>query len=363
MTHKEHLFLEFEPVSTQKWIQTIEKALKGKEINSLNWEVEKDLSISPLCRADNTEVQQLIVGDSKNNNWSICEEFFVVDSTNCTNINQLILNALNGGANALILQFDFLPTVADWAVLLNNVLLDIVTIHIKIDINKISPFIFLQNLAQTSNALKLEGSCDFGSISDKDLIACLDLVSISFPKLKLITIPIADATTKSLAQAIYAASVWIDKLTEKGKRIEQISDSFRFEFNVGQHYFLELACIRAFKRLWLALLEAYQVPTPVMPFLHATTKSDQNENQYWNMITATTQAMTAAIAGVHSLHVKPCNGAADDAFTRRIARNVQHLLQEESYFNRVIDPAAGAYYIENLTAALVQKSWQQFCEL
>jgi methylmalonyl-CoA mutase len=126
---------------------------------------------------------------------------------------------------------------------------------------------------------------------------------------------------------------------------------------------LELASIRAFKRLWLALLEAYQSSEVYAPYLHATTKSDQNENQYWNMITATTQAMTAAIAGVNSLHVKPCNGTAADDFTRRIARNVQHLLQSESYFNRVIDPAAGAYYIESLTAALVEKSWQQFCEL
>jgi len=82
------------------------------------------------------------------------------------------------------------------------------------------------------------------------------------------------------------------------------------------------------------------------------------------MIAATTQAMAAALAGVDSIYIRPCNGKeqADD-FTRRIARNVQHILQSESYLNRVVDPSAGSYYIENLTVAIAEKAWQQFCNL
>lgn len=363
MTHKEHLFSEFEPVSTQKWIQTIEKALKGKAIDSLNWEVEKDLQISPLHRAEDTAPQQVFFAHSKDNDWRICEEIFVRTAMSCNRGNKLMLSALNYGANTLIINLEFLPSIADFAILLNNIQLDLVSVHFKGHSLNTSPLAFLQQLAQTPYTLKLDGCCDFGEISDSDFMACLDFSSKAIPKLKLITIAIPNATTKSLSQALYSASLWIDKLTAKGQTIEQITNSLRFEFSVGEHYFLELASIRAFKRLWLALLEAYQSPNAYTPYLHATTQSDRNENQYWNMITATTQAMTAAIAGVHSLHVKPCNGAAADDFTRRIARNVQHLLQSESYFNRVIDPAAGAYYIESLTAALVEKSWQQFCEL
>ncbi len=364
MIHTENLFQEFDAVSTEDWVNAIEKFLKGKPIDSLNWEIEEGLVVSPIQRADDSMAQYIASANlAPNNNWNICEAITVA-AADYALANKSLLQALDKGANALMIELLELPSPSDLKILLQGVLLDLIPLHFKGAALLSSPTAFLQNLLQLPTAPSIHGSCDFGAISATDLINGIHLCSDSIPNLRLINIPIENTTSKSLSEAIYQASLWIDRLLEKGEKIEQIATFLRFEFYVAEHYFIELARIRAFKKLWFGLLEAYGASEASLPYLHATTLSDQNENQYWNMIAATTQAMSAALAGVDSIYIRPCSGKnkADD-FTRRIARNVQHLLQSESYLNRVIDPSAGAYYIEHITAALAQKTLQQFCNL
>jgi methylmalonyl-CoA mutase len=365
MEQTQNLFQEFDAVTTKDWVDAIEKFLKGKLVDSLNWEIEEGLVISPLHRKDTTTTQYIGSANlSSNNNWNICEAFIIKQSDDCATVNTQILEALSKGSNALILDFHYFPNLTDLETLLNSVLLDLIQIHFQGTGLSTNPKTFLEAIAKISNIKVLNGSCDLGNITSDLLGDYFNFCLSNLPKFSFLSISITDSSTKSLSAAIFKASQWIDILTEQGKNIEQITKFLRFEFNIGEHYFVELASIRAFKRLWLALLEAYDVPSVVLPFLHATTLSDQHENQYWNMITATTQAMAAAIGGVDCIYIRPCNSLDKaDSFTRRIARNVQHVLQSESYLNRVIDPASGAYYIENLTLALAEKAWQQFCKL
>ena len=81
------------------------------------------------------------------------------------------------------------------------------------------------------------------------------------------------------------------------------------------------------------------------------------------MIKAATQTMAAAIGGADLIYVLPADyqqKGESTSFSRRIARNVQHLLQMESHLDQVIDPAAGSYYIERLTRHLCEEAWQEF---
>jgi methylmalonyl-CoA mutase len=366
MIDTNNLFQEFAPISTEEWIDSIEKHLKGKSIDSLNWEIEEGLVISPTHRKNDSKTQYLgSINFANNNDWKICEEITVnTSNNNYIEANKNILHGLDKGANSLILELNQLPTPAELEILLRGIHLELISIHFKGAALYASPLEFLKILEQTPTAQTIHGSCDLGELSEDILINAINLFAETMSNIRFITISIEDNSTKSLSQALYNSSLWIDKLLKNGKNIKQTIGYLRFEFNIGDHYFLELASIRAFKKLWLGLLEAYNAPKAIMPVLHATTKSDQNENQYWNMITATTQAMAAALAGVDSISIRPCNGKekADD-FTRRIARNVQHILQSESYLNRVVDPSAGSYYIENLTVAIAEKAWQQFCNL
>ena len=126
---------------------------------------------------------------------------------------------------------------------------------------------------------------------------------------------------------------------------------------IGSSYFVEIAKLRAFKLLWGNVLTAYNA-VPTLPRLFATTSPlKANDDVNIHKIQATTQAMSAVMAGIETLTVAP---SEPNDFGRRIARNVQHLLSLESYLDRVADPAAGSYYIEKLTEQLAEAAWAEF---
>jgi methylmalonyl-CoA mutase len=83
------------------------------------------------------------------------------------------------------------------------------------------------------------------------------------------------------------------------------------------------------------------------------------------MLRGTTESMSATIAGIDSLTVTPFNNAFEKAtdFSDRIARNTQILLKEESYFDKIVDPAGGSYYIEILTNSIAEHAWKLFQEI
>ena len=86
---------------------------------------------------------------------------------------------------------------------------------------------------------------------------------------------------------------------------------------------------------------------------------------YTNMLRGTVSAMAATIGGSGSVNVAPLDTAYETPgeFTRRMARNTQLLLKNESYIDRVGDPSAGSYYIENLTASIATAAWELFIEV
>lgn len=103
------------------------------------------------------------------------------------------------------------------------------------------------------------------------------------------------------------------------------------------------------------------------PVVHASINSESySDNLYSNMISGTTAAMSAIMGGVDRLTVLPYDSGRESvatypkAFSRRIARNVQHLLKLESNLHELNDPAAGSYYIEHLSAKIAEKAWQEF---
>ncbi len=84
-----------------------------------------------------------------------------------------------------------------------------------------------------------------------------------------------------------------------------------------------------------------------------------------NMLRTQTEAMSAILGGTDSLTVEPFDIVfrKPDEFSERIARNQQLILKEESYFDKVADPAGGSYYIENLTHLIAEKAWKLFLEI
>jgi methylmalonyl-CoA mutase len=137
-------------------------------------------------------------------------------------------------------------------------------------------------------------------------------------------------------------------------------------FASGPNYFLEIAKFRAFKLLWKQVLSEYGIQN-AQPYITAETAwwNKSQTDAHTNMLRTTTEAMAAALGGCHSITVHRYDHHFNDgsSFASRIARNTQLILQEEAYLNNVADPGAGSYYIEKLTDAIAEKSWELFQEI
>ena len=162
------------------------------------------------------------------------------------------------------------------------------------------------------------------------------------------------------------ANIYLEKLSERGIPIKDIAAAMQFSVPLGKSYFLEIANLRALKLLWFNVLKAWDAPL-VPPSIAVRYQPEAySDDLYTNMIRATTMAMAAVQGGANRLTVMPYDAGREalasypQAFGRRIARNVQHLLKMESGLDEVADPAAGSYYIETLTRQLAEKAWEEF---
>ena len=132
---------------------------------------------------------------------------------------------------------------------------------------------------------------------------------------------------------------------------------------------MEIAKIRAARFLWAKVVNAYGPSDAEITRTHIhSLTADWNKtlyDPYVNMLRTTTESMSAIIGGTNSLTVKPFNAIyeAPNKFSERIARNQQLILKEESYFDKIVDPGAGSYYIENLTDSLIEEGWKLFLEI
>jgi methylmalonyl-CoA mutase len=156
---------------------------------------------------------------------------------------------------------------------------------------------------------------------------------------------------------------------EAGLSIDRAANLIRFSMAVSSNYFMEIAKFRAARLLWAGIVAHYNPEKECAGKMltHAVT-SQWNQTVYdphTTMLRGTTEAMSAAIAGVHSLEVLPFDAAFETPtdFSNRIARNVQMLLKNESHFDRVADPSGGSYYIETLTKSIADEAWKLFCEV
>ena len=174
---------------------------------------------------------------------------------------------------------------------------------------------------------------------------------------------------EELAFTLAAGHDYLVRLMESGLSVDEVARKLRFSMAVTANYFMEMAKFRAARMLWANIVKAYQPAKECAGkmFTHAVT-SRWNQtvyDPYVNMLRGTTEAMSAAIAGVHSLEVVPFDAAfeAPTEFSQRIARNAELLLKHEAHFDQVVDPAGGSYYIENLTQSIAAEAWKLFREV
>ncbi len=155
----------------------------------------------------------------------------------------------------------------------------------------------------------------------------------------------------------------------KGLEVDQFAPRLSFFFGIGMNFFMEIAKLRAARFLWAELMSQFNPQKPLSLALrtHCQTSgwSLTEQDPYNNVIRTTIEAMAAVLGGTQSLHTN----ALDEAIalptdhSARIARNTQLVIQEETGITKVVDPLAGSYYLESLTAALIEEGRKLIAEI
>ncbi len=177
----------------------------------------------------------------------------------------------------------------------------------------------------------------------------------------------ADSATE-LAYMLATSVEYIFQMQSRSLKIDQITSKFQWNISIGSNFFMEIAKLRVARMLWAAIIkELGGTAESGKIYIHAR-GSSYNKTKYdvhVNMLRSTTESFSAILGGCQSLHVCCFDEALGlpTEFSRRIARNQQLILKEESHLNQLIDPAGGSWYLETLTEELAQRVWKLFQEV
>lgn len=175
-----------------------------------------------------------------------------------------------------------------------------------------------------------------------------------------------------LAGALAAGVSYLRLLTGHGLSVTDALRQISFRFAADDDQFMTIAKLRAARRLWARVAEVAGDGSAGAAVLHAVTSAPMmSQRDPWvNMLRTTLAAFAAGVGGADTVLVQPFDAAIPGGlpgtattFTRRMARNTQLLLLEESHLGRVLDPAAGSWFVEDLTARLAEQAWAHFQDL
>lgn len=177
---------------------------------------------------------------------------------------------------------------------------------------------------------------------------------------------------EELAGALAAGVAYLRLLTDAGLSVADAARQISFRLAADDDQFMTIAKIRAARRLWARVAEVAGAPESGGAVVHAETSlAMMTQRDPWvNMLRTTLAAFGAGVGGADTVLVRPFDAAipggqpgASPTFARRIARNTQLLLLEESHLGQVLDPAGGSWFVEDLTEQLAQQAWRLFQQL
>ena len=174
---------------------------------------------------------------------------------------------------------------------------------------------------------------------------------------------------QELAFTLADGKEYVRAAIERGMDVDAFAGRLSFFFAIGMNFFMEAAKLRAARFLWHRIMTEFgaQKEGSKMLRTHCQTSgvSLQEQDPYNNIVRTAYEAMSAVLGGTQSLHTNSFDEAIalPTAFSSRIARNTQLILQNETKVTKVVDPLAGSYYVEKLTADLADEAWKIICEI
>jgi methylmalonyl-CoA mutase len=207
----------------------------------------------------------------------------------------------------------------------------------------------------------------------ESVVALARRVAEQHPKMRAVVVdgtPVAGAggsDAQELGWSLAAGVAYLRALVAGGLDVTAAADLLEFRYTATAEQFPTIAKLRAARLLWSRVLEASGATPRRGQVQHAVTAPTMftRRDPYVNLLRGTVAGFAAGVGGADAVTVAPFDTAigADTAFSRRIARNTQALLVEESHLARVLDPAGGSWFVESLTRELAAAGWAFFQEL
>lgn len=407
---KQDLFGQFPHMSRKEWEEQASKDLKGKPVDRLKWRSYEGFELEPIYFREDIETLSYLTSSApgeypytrgtkrSDNQWSVCEW---ISDKDIRDASKNAFNAIENGADAITFKSCFgqknitgipLHRLEDMDRLLDGVDLDNIRINfdpgvagleifglflasaekLGVPPGSLSGSLYYDPLRELAVHGELKNSIE--QVYDR-LAKLVNYTTTTVPHYRCVCVDSAEfhesgaSMVQELGFALAKGVDYIANLTQKGLKIDTVASNMFFSFSVGSNYFMEVAKFRAARTLWAKLVKQFSPSeeSSMEMIIHARTELWNKTvfDPYVNMIRATVESIVAAVSGCNSISVIPMDQTYEQPteFARRMARNTQHIIKEESYFDRVIDPVAGSYYAENLTDKFIDHAFELFLEI
>ncbi len=410
----------------QKWIETAEKELRGKPIESLDWNTPEGIKVKPLYTAEDIENLECVntlpglapyVRGPKatmyaGRPWTIRQ---YAGFSTAKESNAFYRRNLAAGQKGLSIAFDLathrgydsdhprvvgdigkagvaVDSVEDMKILFDRIPLDKMSVSMTMN-GAVLPILAGYIVAAEEQGVgqdKLTGTIQNDILKEyltrntyiyppaPSMRIVSDIIgycSKNMPKYNTVSISgyhIMEAGANSVLQTAFTLAdglEYVNAAIKAGLDIDVFAPRLSFFFGIGMNFFMDIAMLRAARFLWHEIITRFNPKNAKSAMLrtHCQTSgwSLTEQDPYNNIIRTTLECMSAALGGTQSLHTNSFDEAVGlpTDFSARIARNTQIIVQEESQICHVVDPLGGSYYVEALTNGIIEESRKIIAEI
>ena len=388
----------FPKVTLEDWQQKAEQSLKGKTVESLKTNTYEGLQLQPLYVNEDTKSNEEFPGFApftrgtsalgySEKPWYMSQ---AISGEDAASILKNLEEATNRGQNVIALTIDQLLTLKEEE--LSQICREAVQADkpLYIDSKGAQKALLSQlnhlphEVTHNLSGVLAEDPISEGVARGKGIANKEEFFATWFAQIKeadgkmpaLKTIMVKPAVVhnaggnavQELASALAIAAEYLHYGTQNGLSADFVAQKIVFSFSIDSTFFMNVAKLRAARRLWSLLGQAYtEDANSFKMFIHSETSKFTATlfDPYVNLLREGNQAFAAVIGGTQSLEVKQFDSVTNKTtpFSERIARNIHLILKEETLIDKVVDPAGGSYYVEALTDELATKAWELFLDI
>lgn len=373
MSRTESLFSHFPSVEAPIWKQRVIDELRGADYSKIVWKSPDGFAMEPWYNRQTALPAVEVPFRRTTNRWSICRRIHL---SRLAADPLLLEEAVAAGADAIEFVFDGTDTPADTATLvatLREIDLARIAVYCSGAIEKPSALLWqlmqLPGFASNTGALLCPPT---GTLDELKTLVPAEPGISPYRTIAIDTLRFHEegaTIVQELAFTLAAISDCLATLTGAGIDATAAAGQIETVLACGTSHFPELAKLRALRAMWPHLLEAYGVTPENRPeprlFVRASLRSFSVLDPYTNLLRLSTEALSAILGGCDTLQLSPFDpaGSVPEDIAERITGNIQLLFMEESSLDHVIDPGAGSWYIETMTATLCREAWKLFQQI